>query len=254
MSRSNTNTTAQTNADSSNAGAIISPEVQEKSLAGSTFRLDAMSPGTESEGAALSAPKKPNILVQMGFFAVLLAAAGGVVYSMRKMGIGPLKAFAQTKMPDYDVTKSSAIGADHQKILSQLQQASAAAQVPADQVQKNPFRLADALTDNSADEADAKKTEQQRQAAAARAKKDAEARAKAVEAKLNAIKIHSIMRGATPVARVNSDFVRVGDMIDETFLVKAINERSLEVESEGVTYLISLDEPVSQKGAPRKKR
>lgn len=253
MSRMQTNPSTDAAADS--GGAIVTPEAQEKSLAGGAFRLDAMSPGTEAEGTVLSAPKKPNIVVQLGFFAVLLVAAGGVVYSMRKMGIGPLKAFAATKMPDYDVTRSTALGADHQKVLNDLQRASSAAQVPADQVQKNPFRLADSMNNSAEDDAaDAKKTEQQRLAAAARVKRDAEARAKAIEAKLNTIKIHSIMRGATPVARVNEDFVRVGDTIDELFLVKAINERSIEVDADGVTYLLSLDEPAAAKGAPRSGR
>lgn len=237
------------------AAPLAQTETQEKGIVGSAFRLDAMSPGTDSDAAGLSAPKKPNVLVQLGFFAVLICAAGGLIYSMRKMGIGPLKSFAAAKMPDYDVTKGSATNADHQKVLNELSRATSTAQVPADQVQKNPFRLADSLGSSEDDAAeDAKKSEAQRMAAQARAKKEAEARAKAVENKLNTIKIHSIMNGSNPVARVNDQFVRVGDLIDETFAVKAINERSIEIDAEGVTYLLSLDEQPSQKGAPKRKK
>ena len=237
------------------SGPLAQHETEEKSLVGGAFRLDAMSPGSESESAGLGAPKKPNVLVQLGFFAVLICAAGGLIYSMRKMGIGPLKSFAAAPMPDYDVTKGTSKSADHQKVLTELSRATTSTQVPADQVQKNPFRLADALGSTEDDAADdAKKSEAQRLAAQARAKKDAEARAKAVENKLNTLKIHAIMNGTVPVARVNEQFVRVGDLIDVLFAVKAINERSIEIDAEGVTYLLSLDEQPSQKGAPKRKK
>lgn len=222
-------------------------------LAGGTFRLDAMSPGSETAAASLAAPRKTSLLTQLVFFLILVVAAGGVVFSMRKIGIGPLKSFAQMQMPDYDVTKSSAKSADHQRILEDLSRAATTVQVPADKVQKNPFRLADSMGAEPEPTDDSKKTEQQRLAALAKAQKEADARAKSIDAKLGQLKIHSIMRGSNPVARVNDDFVRVGDLIDELFTVKAINERSLEVEADGVVYLLSLDEQPSQKGARRKK-
>jgi len=240
--------------DTPTSGPLAPSETPETGLVGGTFRLDSMSPGSAAAAGGFAAPKKPNVLVQLGFFAVLLAAAGGVVYSMRKMGIGPLKAFATTQVPDYDVTKTPGGGADHTKVLNELTRASTNAQVPADQVQKNPFRLADALGAGAEETDDAKKSEAQRIAAETRARKEAEARARGIEARLNNLRIHSIMSGTTPVARVNSDFVRVGDVIEETFSVKAINERSIEIEADGVTYLLSLDDQPAKKGAPARRK
>lgn len=255
MSRNTPSATDLTRSETPESGPLAEKQTAETGIVGSTFRLDAMSPGSEAEGAGFAAPKKQSVITQLVFFLVLIVAAGGVVFSMRKLGIGALKSFAITANTDYDVTKSPGKSADHLRVLDELSRATTTLQVPANQVQKNPFRLADAVGDSDKDAADdAKKTEAQRQAAEAKARKDADARARTIEAKLNTIKIHSIMTGSTPVARVNEQFVRVGDTIDEMFLVKAINERSIEIDANGVTYLLSLDEQPSAKGAPSNKR
>lgn len=223
----------------------------EKGLVGGTFRLDAMSPGSAADASAMSAPRKSGA-TQAAFFAVLVVAAGGIVYGMRQLGIGPLKSFAAIKTPDYDVTKGvSVANSDHQRVLRELSAAAVTAQVPPEQVQKNPFRLADALGPAPTGEDDAKRSEAQRRAAEEKARKESEARKRQIETRVAQLKINAIMTGARPMARVGDSLVRVGDTIDELFKVKAINNRSIEVEADGVTYLISLDEEPSRKGAPR---
>ncbi|MBX3385316.1 MAG: hypothetical protein KF768_01955 [Phycisphaeraceae bacterium] len=229
------------------------PNETEKGLVGGTFRLDAMSPGSAADASEMSAPRKTGA-TQAAFFAVLIVAAGGVVYGMRQMGIGPLKSFGAIKAPEYDVTKGvSVANSDHQRVLRELSAAALTAQVPPEQVQKNPFRLADALGPAPGDD-DAKRSEAQRRAAEEKTRKEAEARKRQIETRLTQLKINSIMTGARPMARVGDSMVRVGDTIEELFKVKAINNRSIEVEADGVTYLLSLDEEPSRKGAPRTQR
>ena len=117
-------------------------------VVGGTFRLDAMSPGAGDAAAAdaVQAPRKSWKSTQTIALVVLLAAGGGIVYGMRQAGIGPMAAFATTKMPDYDVTKApGSKTADHQRILKDLAATNITGQVPADKVQKNPFLLADLL-------------------------------------------------------------------------------------------------------------
>ncbi len=226
----------------------------EKGLVGGTFRLDAMSPGSATEASGMSGRRK-SAGMQAVFFAVLVVAAGGVVYAMRQMGIGPLKGFASMKAPDYDVTKGvSVANSDHQRVLKELSAATQTAQVPPEQVQKNPFRLADALGTSPAPDEGATKSEAQRRAAEEKARKDAETRHKQIEAKLATLKINSIMTGSKPMARLGDTLVHVGDMLDETFKVKAINSRSVELEANGVTYLLSLDEDPTKKGSTRSSR
>lgn len=228
----------------------LAPQTEtEKGLVGGTFRLDAMSPGSAADAAAMSGPRK-SAATQAIFFAVLVVAAGGIVYGMRQLGIGPLKGFGSVKAPDYDVTKGvSVTNSDHQRVLRELTAATNTAQVPPEQVQKNPFRLADALGTPTETDTDANKSEAQRRAADERARKEAEAHRKAVESKLAGLKINSIMTGAKPMARIGDTLVRVGDTLDETFKIKAINPRSIELEADGVTYLLSLDEQPGRKGS-----
>lgn len=215
------------------------------------FRLDAMSPG--SEAAAEFGTRKPRATLQIAFFGVLIVAAAGVVFAMRGAGMGPLKSVANVEVPDYDVTKPHGTTGEQKRILDDLSRAFTTVQVPVEQVQKNPFLLADALAPVPESTQEGDPSEAQRLAAERRAKQDAENRQKHIEGRLSTMTIHAILRGTNPVARVNQEVVRVGDTLEEEFLVKAINDRSVELEADGVTYMISLDEPPTKKGARRKK-
>ena len=130
-------------------GQTDKPEAAPDGVVGGTFRLEAMSASGDAPAIDPSvAPARKGLRsTQTIALALLVAAAGGVVYGMRQAGIGPMGALATTKMPDYDVTKApGSKTADHKRVLAQLEATTTGAQVPADQVQKNPFRLADLLS------------------------------------------------------------------------------------------------------------
>src|SRR5262249_36611227 len=103
-----------------------------------TFRLDALgASGTES---MIEAPVKRRLPVQFVVLVVLVAVAGGALYAMRRLGMGPMGAVAEVKIEyDYDQSK----GADHKKLLAELNTNHVDHQVPPDQVQKNPFKMPD---------------------------------------------------------------------------------------------------------------
>lgn len=228
-------------------------------VVGGTFRLDAMSPGTEDGGSAGSAavPRRGWRSTQTIALAVLLAAGGGIVYGMRQAGIGPMAAFATTKMPDYDVTKApGSKTADHKRILKDLASTNITGQVPADQVQKNPFLLADLLGEETV-VAGEDATAAQERARHEREKRDAEAHRKMVEHELAGMKINGIMgataAGDTGVVRINGELYRVGDDVVELFTLKAIQSRGVELESNGQVFTVSLDASNEAKGSKKKK-
>lgn len=234
-------------------GPTDKPEPAPDGVVGGTFRLEAMS--TSGDAPAIDpsvAPARKGLRsTQTIALALLVAAAGGVVYGMRQAGIGPMGALATTKMPDYDVTKApGSKTADHKRVLAQLEATTTGAQVPADQVQKNPFRLADLLSTDGGPVDDGA-SEAAERARAERVRRDAEARAKRVSAELNSLKVNAIMGGSTPVARLSGELYRVGDAVGE-FTVTAIRAREVDLESDGQIYTLSLDQSDPRKSAKKK--
>ncbi|MBX3402971.1 MAG: hypothetical protein KF699_06095 [Phycisphaeraceae bacterium] len=234
-------------------GPADKPEAAPDGVVGGTFRLEAMSASGDAPPLDPSvAPARKGLRsTQTIALALLVVAAGGVVYGMRQAGIGPMGALATTKMPDYDVTKApGSKTADHKRVLAQLEATTTGAQVPADQVQKNPFRLADLLSTDGGPVDDGA-SEAAERARAERVRRDAEARAKRVAGELASLKVNAIMGGSTPVARLGGDLYRVGDTVGE-FTVTAIRAREVDLESDGQTYTLSLDQSDPRKSVRKK--
>ena len=118
-------------------------------------------------------------------------------------------------------------------------------------MQKNPFRMADvvaptAVVPNGDPNAASR-------AAAERARRDAETKHGKVQAALSTLKVNGIIGGSNPVARISGEAVRVGDTVGEIFTVKTIQGRSVELENEGVTYTLSMDDDSANSTKPKKK-
>lgn len=219
--------------------------------AGGVFRLEALAPGAENAEEMFVAPKKAKISTQAITLGVLLVVGGGMIYGMRILGIGPLTTLAKTVVPDYDLTKPAARSGDHKRILADLEANHASGQVPADQVQKNPFSLADLMTP-TASATPADNGEAAARAAADRAKRDADAKRKRLQTTLAGLKINGILGGSNPVARISGEAVRVGDTVADMFKVKAIHGRAVELEFEGETFTLQMDDTDMNSTKPKK--
>lgn len=210
----------------------------EQPATGGVFRLEGLAPGATSE-EGLGAPRKARISTQALTLGVLLVVGAGLIYGMRLLGIGPLTTLAKTAVPDYDLTRSPlSRSSDHKKILKDLEANHAAAQVPADQVQKNPFLLASIIEPEPV----ADNTEASKRAAADKARRELDAKRKRVQSTLAGLSINGIIGGPKPVARISGEAVRVGDTVGELFTVKAIHGRSVELEFEREVYTLEMDD------------
>jgi hypothetical protein len=189
---------------------------------------------------AAGAPRKRKVSTQAVALGILLAVGGGLIYGMRLLGIGPLTRLATAVVPDYDLTKPSSHAADHKRILQDLAVDSADHQVPVDEVQKNPFKLSEVVT-APAPAPGADPTAASR-AAAERAKRDADQKKTRVQAALAALKLNGIIGGSSPVARISGEAVRIGDTVGDNFKVKAIHGRSVDLEQDGQTYELHMDD------------
>jgi hypothetical protein len=217
------------------------------------FRLDSLAPGAAPDGAGhIPMPTGSRVSHAAIFFAVLIVVGGGLLFAMRKIGINPMSAIAKMNEPDVDLTKNGKPAIDHTRVLRDLSESTVKGQVPIEQVQKNPFEIPEVVAAQPSEDPEAIA-----RVAAEKARKDAEGRKLRLESALANLKVHGILDGANPVARINDQAVRIGDVLDDLFTVKAIQGRAVELECDGQTFTISLDDetakPSARKSAPKKK-
>ncbi len=224
----------------------IEPAGKESSGPGG-FRMDSLAPGMGEITDAGARPKKYS--ETLVFFAVLLVAAAGVLFGLRKIGVGPLRAGASTTTTKVDLAAAQAGTADHRKVLADLRASQVGAQVPVEQVQRNPFKLVDSLKKETAEVTDTGKPDQ----SAERLRQLAENHKRKVADALAHLQVHGVILGSTPVARISDGIYRVGDTIDDMFTVKAIEGRGVQLEANGETYTLTLDDQNANSNSPRKR-
>jgi hypothetical protein len=170
---------------------------------------------------------------------------------MRTYGMRSGISFKEVKV-EFTGDSTTAKSASYQRIMNDLEQAGKPIQIPGERLKKNPFMLgaAQSPTDPTANSAELQAKKNEELARIQRERHIAD-----VQTSLSTLQLHSVMDGRVPVARVNDETVRVGSKLAEFFTVTAISGRELELESEGQTYVLSMDdlEGPRKKGTPPRK-
>ncbi len=204
------------------------------------LRLDALSAGG-MEALTEGVPKK-RVPMQLVMLGALVLVAGASLFVMRKLGMGPVSAIGNEVKIDYD-TKDMVV-VDHHRVLNDLRTSHIEQQVPKDQVQRNPFRIAEGMGGmfEVQEKPSEDLTEREAREELERLAREREARAALVKSTAESLKVHSILGGSNPIARLNSETVRVGDTVAEMFKVRAIQNRTVELEADGVVYVLMMDD------------
>lgn len=213
----------------------------------SSFLSDIRGGGAGEESAAPKKRSKLSGSTTLVFSGVL--AGAGVLVAMRFFGLGPVGAIASVSV-DYQAPENAkAVAADHERVLSTLERSTAAVagQTPTDKLAKNPFQLVTAQATAETGEAP---VDDGKRAAELLAKQKAERRQK-IESTLSQLKLHSVVGGRVPVARLGDQTVKVGDVVAELFTVTAIGGRSVALTVDGETFNLVMDEG---EGAAKGKR
>lgn len=198
------------------------------------LRMDLLGGSSGGIDAAAGAPRRFG--GQAVLLGMVLLAAGGALFAMRYLGMGPRSSRGEEVKIDYDIDKAPAAG-DHMRVLADLGANRSAEQVPPDQVQRNPFRLEGQLSVAKPDApVDTGRPAQDPIEAAQRE------RARKVEAAFAGLELHTVLGGSNPIARVSGQTVRPGDKVAEFFTVAAIEGRSVSLECDGKVYVLSLSE------------
>jgi hypothetical protein len=201
---------------------------------GQTMRIDML--GGEGGETVIEAPSRPKIPPYVIMLAVLVVASGGVLFGMRKIGMGAgLLADAAPEII-YDVTKPQGnITEDHQRALAQLRGDHTVGQVPVENVQKNPFELDSILPEQVETPTHPvnSETEAQRQARELKSK---------IVSTYKTLRVQAVVGGSNPVAKVSDGLYRIGDRIGGVFQVIAIHDREVELKGDdGETFLIEME-------------
>jgi hypothetical protein len=198
----------------------------------SDLRASGDGPAEGPDLGSLAARPTKRVSLQTIIIAMVLVASGGALYLMRKQGMNSGMHFDGTVKIDTDLAKVKPIAHTpaQQRMLEELAQIQDRLPAPAEKIQKNPFRLdarvtpdgnpAPSIIDNTS----------------------------AIHAALASLTLNGIMQGPVPLARINGETVRVGDVVEKWFVVGQIHDRSVDLIAEGSTYTLSMGESVPAGG------
>ncbi len=174
---------------------------------------------------------------------LVVCVAATTLFAMRKIGLA-----TRFKMPDitidYPIEKAdlSVITKDHERMIEQLRSSEELVQVPLEQVQMNPFALR--IPGNSSQPTAAATGPTAAEREAARLAAERQKRLAELQGKVKSLTLNSVMgSGSVPVARVSGQLVRVGDLIQELFIVARIEGRSVTLMADGQEFVLTLGEP-----------
>jgi hypothetical protein len=200
--------------------------------------------------AADGAPKSRKALsTTTVIMALVLVGSGGLLFGMRKLGTSSGATGAGIQI---DYTRDQTVTAAMQeKVLNQLAASATPLQVPSEHLNlesKNPFALPVSKVGTviaMTDDPDAR----------LRAESLAKitARKEEIKTKLAEVHLQGVMMGKIPLARVDGNTVRAGDLVNELFTVKQINERSMVLTVDGQDFEVAMPEPGSDASSPNKK-
>lgn len=199
-----------------------------------------------SDVASVSQASPRRVSSQAIVLAVILVGAGGLLWGMRHMGMGPKVTLASLKI-DYERTDDNAEAKQrYAKVIAELEKAAEPIQVKGEELGRNPFRLVPP-TGPQTDTASTSEWQQNAEAdAAARlaelARKQQEAAEAALIGAVESLYLHSVIGGRVPMARIGGQTVTIGDKVADRFTVLAIEGRSVKLDAGGRTFTLSIED------------
>ncbi|MBX3365490.1 MAG: hypothetical protein KF866_12100 [Phycisphaeraceae bacterium] len=193
----------------------------------------------ESTGSA----KGRRLSAYVFVMAFVVVTGGGAIGVMRHMG---LKSGIDLSGANLKYTAKHAVpAANFERVLHTLENSASPKQLPATVITIDPFRQDTGPAVRNDDRALAE-AERARQRQIEEEKRRAADRARQIESKLSSMRVVSIMNGPIPIANISlggkRNFVKVGDVIDQLFMVVQIEGSRVVVEVDGVQYTLSTAE------------
>jgi len=175
-------------------------------------------PGGQSAFAPMGgAMPKRSVSSQTIILVVIAVVAGGLLFGMRKFGMGPVKTLTEVKI-DYEPNhETEAERVEAVEVMDTLARSSTPTQIPQSWIERDPFILSDDYVP-----VDSSGTTSVVDDGAIR---EAEIRGK-VHAAAETVEIQSVMGGRVPLARVSGETMKIGDKVDDVLELVAIEGRA----------------------------
>lgn len=201
-----------------------------------------------AEAAPVASRRPTGMSTQVVVFGLIVGVSAAALFLMRQMSMRAgvrMDTIEVTYTPDENAHRRAA---DQERIIEFLSQSSTPVQVPAEKISKNPFFLG---SEGAVAPVDEDPAEAERSRLAELERQKSEARRQEIEDRLSRLVLHSVMGGSRPLARIGEATVRVGDTLDEMFLVVSIEGRTVTLEVDGERHELSLDEKRAPATGPR---
>ena len=211
-------------------------DIGEEKAISPTFRQLQIEATAAADGPA--AVEKNSSSRQYLIVGFVLAVSAGLLWFMRGQGIGLDHASGKDVKIEYEVDEKAANDdiKRQREVMFNLELSEDPVQIPADEITKNPFAMS---TLTGEDE------EEQVIAAAAPEKPKGptpeEIRQNQLDRLAASLELNTVLKGRVSLARINGKTYRIGDAVESEFILLSIEDRSVTLGADGVTYIIELD-------------
>lgn len=152
----------------------------------------------------------------------------------------------QTPKIDYDAKRVSLDAQQQAKILRELAASAHMPKAALDHLEKNPFQLEGAAPATAAVVDDGSAADERRRAELAKQREEQ------IQTTLGSLELNGVMGGPVPLARVSGRTVKVGDTIEDIFIVAQVHDRAVDLLADGKIYTLSMPEGMQTKEPKRR--
>jgi len=177
----------------------------------------------------------PESRIPPGLAVLLLVilVGGGAIMLMRQFGLGAGYTF-DTVTIDYPINAAqTSDDDDYEQVITDLTNHDVP-HVELAELRPRPFELRGGEREEEEFTPVAAETE------AERLERERRQRAATLQREFNKLELNSVIGGSAPIARVSGVAVRPGDVVAGAFTVTRISGRSVELEAEGRTYVLTM--------------
>lgn len=211
-------------------------ELGEEKAISPTFRqlqLEA-SASAEAPVSEQRSPRKQYMIV--GF---VLAVSAGLLWFMRGQAIGVDLAEGKEVKIEYEVDEKAASNDTkrQREVMFNLELSEDPVQVPAEEIQKNPFAMA-GLT---GEEAPAEVASADAKPEKPKGPTPEELREQQLDRLAASLSLNTVLKGRVSLARINGKTYRIGDVVESEFILLSIEDRTVSLGADGITYILELD-------------
>lgn len=203
-------------------------------------------PGGEGD----SAPRKVKVNSQAVVLVIILGVSAAALASMRHIGMksGMTLSTEQTKAQPAVMQDDPEKIARYDRIMKDLQQLQQPLDIALGELSKIPQLIP---ADRAAVQEDGK-LEPITSAPVDKTALELAAKRNRMRAAAADLKLQSCMGGRVPLARIDGKFYRIGDLVNDMFIVREIDQRTATVEADGETFKLEME--MSKAGSSKSKR